>query len=146
LPETGRFWTSVPEAKRGYTAIRDLLVTNVQTQQDIMKDATGIRGIDYAKSNVAVKTLEPLIEIYNSLIEGMDQVEQVTDNSTLNVQDSSLVPENFSKQPAPAAEKPFILVDEALAKRLPSLAPYLGKSVRSVLGENGSYSLEVEGE
>lgn len=93
LPETGRFWTSVPEAKRGYTAIRDLLVTNVQTQQDIMGDATEIRGIDYAKANVAVKTLEPLIEIYNSLIEGMDQVEQVTDDTTLNVQE---IPENFS--------------------------------------------------
>ena len=96
LPKTGQFWGSVPEARRGYTAIRDLLVTNVQTQQDIMKDATKIRGIDYAKSNVATKTLEPLINIYNSLIEGMEQIEKVSDNSTLNVQE---IPENFSKQP-----------------------------------------------
>lgn len=93
LPKTGQFWGSVPEARRGYTAIRDLLVTNVQTQKDIMGDATKIRGIDYAKSNVATKTLEPLINIYNSLIEGMEQIEKVSDSSTLNVQE---IPENFS--------------------------------------------------
>ncbi len=93
LPKPNRFWTSVPDAVRGYTAIRDLLVTNVQTQQDIMRDATNIRGIDYAKANVAVKTLTPLINIYTSLIEGMEQVKQVTDDSTLNVQE---IPENFS--------------------------------------------------
>ena len=146
LPETGRFWTSVPEAKRGYTAIRDLLVTNVQTQQNIMDNPTDIRGIDFAKSNVAVKTLEPLIEIYNSLIEGMDQVEQVTDNSTLNVQDTSQVPENFSKKTAPVVEIPFRVVDEALVRQYPSLSSYLGKKIRTKQDENGKYSIEVEGE
>jgi len=112
LPEPNKVWTSAEEARRDYSTIRDILRQQVTVADAIMSKKLQVRSTNYSAAVITKETLAPLIRVYDELLNGLEETQQVNDNSTL------AVPNTFREEPV---------------KKAPNISPTLEQFKASLL-------------
>ena len=145
IPASGKLFTGKPQALRNFKDIKALLDQAIKGQENVAKSGTGVSTTAVSKANVALESLRPLSNLYGSVISAMegDSAEGKSDTVTNSVFKSS---NNDTEAEVSTSSTPYTLIDDAVLKKYPRLSKYKGQKIRSVLGADGKYTVEVEGE